>query len=175
MIKRRSKFWTVIFSFLPGSGHMFMGFMKQGVSYMSMFFLIIFLASWLDISPLLFVLPVLWFYSFFDAINKMSLANEDFYQQEDHFILPDFLWLEQGNLHKQKLFFGIGLILLGVYLIWDNLLINLGNFLPEPLRSEIWRFNQIVPQLVLGVIILIAGVRLIRGQRREDASSGQNA
>lgn len=49
---------------LPGAGHMYMGFMNMGVSFMSVFFFVIFLSTWLDIGPLLFILPLIWFYSF---------------------------------------------------------------------------------------------------------------
>ena len=46
---KRSKFWTVVFSFLPGAGHMFMGFMKQGTSIMVAFFGLYLVSSWLGI------------------------------------------------------------------------------------------------------------------------------
>lgn len=37
MIKKKNAILTFIFSMLPGAGEMYMGFMKQGVSLMSMF------------------------------------------------------------------------------------------------------------------------------------------
>ena len=37
MIKKKNAILTFIFSLVPGAGEMFMGFMKQGVSLMSMF------------------------------------------------------------------------------------------------------------------------------------------
>ena len=54
MKAKRNSFFTFLFSLLPGAGHMFMGFMKIGVSLMAAFTLVIFLASWLNISQLLF-------------------------------------------------------------------------------------------------------------------------
>ncbi len=40
MINKKSKFLTFVFSMLPGAGHMYMGFMNMGVSFMSAFFFI---------------------------------------------------------------------------------------------------------------------------------------
>lgn len=59
MIKRKSRFLTFVFSMLPGAGHMYMGFMKIGVSFMSVFFFLIFLSSWLNIGPLLYIAPLI--------------------------------------------------------------------------------------------------------------------
>ena len=38
MTKKKSGFWTFIFSLLPGAAEMYMGFMKMGVSLMGLFF-----------------------------------------------------------------------------------------------------------------------------------------
>ncbi len=43
MLKQRSRGATVFCALLPGAGHMYMGFMKRGVSFMGLFFLILFL------------------------------------------------------------------------------------------------------------------------------------
>ncbi len=75
MIKKKGKFLTTIFSCIPGGGQMYMGFMKEGLSLMGMFFFILFLSSWLNIGPMLYVLPVLWFYSFFDAMNSRAALS----------------------------------------------------------------------------------------------------
>ena len=45
MKKEKSKFLTFCFSLLPGAGHMYMGFMKMGLSLMAAFFFLIFLSS----------------------------------------------------------------------------------------------------------------------------------
>ncbi len=47
MRKKTNKFLVFMFSLLPGAGHMFMGFMKTGVSLMSAFLFVIFLTAWL--------------------------------------------------------------------------------------------------------------------------------
>lgn len=67
MIRKKSKGWTFIFSLLPGAGEMYMGFMKQGVSIMGLFFATIAVAATLNIGPLTIVLPIIWCYSFFNG------------------------------------------------------------------------------------------------------------
>ena len=54
MTKKKSSFLTFCFSFLPGAGQMYMGFMKRGISLMSSFFFLIFLAVFFNLSPILF-------------------------------------------------------------------------------------------------------------------------
>ena len=69
MTRKKGGFFTFICSLLPGAGEMYMGFFKQGISIMSLFFIMIVVSSWLELGPLMFVLPVLWFYSFFHVQN----------------------------------------------------------------------------------------------------------
>ena len=38
MTKKKSGFWTFVFSLLPGAAEMYMGFMKMGISLMGLFF-----------------------------------------------------------------------------------------------------------------------------------------
>ena len=91
MIRKKSSFLTFCFSLLPGAGQMYMGFMKRGVSLMSAFFLLIFLSSWLNLGPLMFAMPIIWFFAFFDTHNLRAMPDDEFYAMEDSYILiPDF-------------------------------------------------------------------------------------
>ncbi len=169
MLKKQNKALTVLFSLLPGAGHMFMGFMKRGVSLMSLFFLIIFLSSWLGIGPLLYVLPVLWFYSFFDSINIAWADDQEFSKLEDHYLFKTESFSQMnGKLSgRGSLYCGILLLFFGVYLIFSKLV---SRFYPL-LRPEIANlFSDIVsvfPQIFLGIIIIWIGTRLILGKKKE--------
>lgn len=172
MIKKRNKFLTVVFSFLPGAGHMYMGFFKTGVCLMSAFCLLCFLASWLNIGPLLFIAPVLWFYSFFDAINKMSLSDEEFYSLEDHYLfsLDSFSKTSANSFFiKNKLYFGVALIILGGYIFFRELSSFL--YLVIPYDSFAYGFIHMIinmiPQLIITGVIIFAGIRLIISKKNE--------
>lgn len=170
MKQRRGRFLTFLFALLPGAGHMFMGFMKTGISLMSAFFFIIFLASWLNIGPVLFILPVLWFYSFFDCLNKYYLNDEEFEQLEDCYLFSiDTLFEGGNNLFKRfGSYLGILLILFGIYLMWDNLLITpLWPYIPDSLYGYLIGFKRAFPQLVIGVTIIVIGIKLIVRKKRE--------
>ena len=111
---KRSKFWTVVFSFLPGAGHMFMGFVKQGTSIMITFFGLIAVSSWLGIGELGLLAPVLWFYAFFDCINKRFSTDVAFMQFEDKILFEDWFKSKEGaNLGRYNTIISVLLIMVG--------------------------------------------------------------
>lgn len=173
MRKKRSRFLTFMLSLLPGAGHMFMGFMKMGISLMSAFFFVIFLSSWLNIAPLLFVLPMLWFYSFFDCINRRDTSDEEFALLDDSFLfsIDKLIAINGGIFQKRRLFAGILFLLLGVYLIWTNIMNSLHRYIPQEVYNAIRDITRIAPQIVLGIAIVVAGVRLVIGKRKERDSN----
>ena len=79
MQKQKRGFWLFIFSLIPGAGEMYMGFKKQGISIMLLFWGAIALASITGLGWLAMFLPVIWFYSFFNVHNLKSLSEEEFY------------------------------------------------------------------------------------------------
>ena len=86
MTQKKNRFWTFLFSFMPGAGEMYMGFMKMGVSLMGMFFLIITIATILEIGPIIFLAVIAWFYSFFHVHNLAGMPDEEFYSLEDEYL-----------------------------------------------------------------------------------------
>lgn len=170
MRKKKSKFWTVVFSFLPGAGHMYMGFMKLGISLMGLFFFIIFLASWLDFGPLTFILPVLWFYSFFDCLNKCYASDEEFMSMPDDYLFSGSRMPYLGRVldSRGRVIVGLLLLFIGCYAIWNLFLVHiLGAFLPGAVYYAIRNLTHSLPQLIVGVVIVAAGVWLIIGKKKE--------
>ena len=84
--KKKSKFMTFCFSFIPGGGQMYMGFMKTGLSLMLLFALTIIVASWTNQGALATICVVEWFYSFFYTNHLASLDDEEFSQVEDTYL-----------------------------------------------------------------------------------------
>ena len=121
MIRKKSKGWTFICSLLPGAGEMYMGFMKQGVSIMGLFFATIAVAATLNIGPLTIVLPIIWCYSFFNVHNMYSLSDEEFYALEDDYIfhLDRILPINQWSKQQNKIVAGI-LIIAGICIFWNE-------------------------------------------------------
>lgn len=172
MITKRGKFWTIVFAFLPGAGHMYNGFMKLGVSFMGLFFIVWALASFINIGAIAFLAPVIWFYAFFDCINRVFQDDAEFYNQEDHYLftLEQLEKLDLSILKKQNLLIGAILIIIGIYALWNNVILHtLSTY--DILPSEAYRLvvsvGNIIPQLVVGVLIIWVGIALIAGKKRD--------
>ena len=72
---RKSGFLTFLFSLLPGAGHMYLNMMKKGVCIMSLFFALWGVGAFLRLDFLQLLLPVVWFYAFFDVMNIRHLPS----------------------------------------------------------------------------------------------------
>jgi hypothetical protein len=169
MIRKKSSFLTFMFSLFPGAGQMYMGFMKRGLSLMAMFFLCIFIPVWLRIGLLFLALPIVWFYSFFDTHNLHSAPDAEFYALKDDFILFPEIGKDKSRIFQNKYrnVFAVVLIVIGVSILWTNIYSLFKDALPDYIRNAITSFNGNFPQLFIGLIIILLGIYLIRGKKRE--------
>ena len=87
MTKKRNGFLLFCCSLFPGAGEMYMGFMKMGVSLMSIFMLMVAIADMLQLSIGVLISVVIWFYSFFHVHNLASLSDEEFARVQDDYLL----------------------------------------------------------------------------------------
>ena len=104
MTNKKNKLFTFFFSLIPGAGEMYLGFYKMGASVMILFFGDVALASSL-FPPLLYLLPVMWFFSFFHTHNLNNMADEEFYALEDGYLFdmsPGQL-LRAADRHRKPL------------------------------------------------------------------------
>ena len=165
MTKKKSGFLTFCFSLVPGAGEMYMGFMRQGVSIMALFWLLIFLAAFLSIGPVLFILPILWCYSFFNVHNLRGLSDEEFYAIEDDYLFHIDRVLPQGRWSKkQNNLFAVALIIIGIVILWSNLT----NYMRWMFPSDIyWTIVDDVPQVTIAILLIWGGLNLIRGKKKE--------
>ena len=60
---KKNSFLTFCFAFIPGAGEMYLGMMKKGLAVMLLFWSLSMIAGVL-FPPLLFLMPVIWCYSF---------------------------------------------------------------------------------------------------------------
>lgn len=172
MTKKKNGFLTFVFSLLPGAGEMYMGFMKQGVTLMGAFFLLIFLASWLRLGPLLYALPVLWCYGFFHVHNLKNLPDEEFYAIEDDYLfhLDQILPKKKNGKSwdtKSKKVVAVILIIIGAVILWENLTDLICWLLPSYLMNWYYNMMNMLPQMVIAVLLIAGGIWLIRGKKQE--------
>lgn len=170
MTQKKNGFLRFVFSLLPGAGEMYMGFMKMGISLMGAFFGIVALATWLDIGPLMFVAAILWFYSFFHVHNLASMPDEEFYALEDEYLFH----FSNGDVHQGADFvkiyrkaIGVTLIVVGVILSWKSLMRPLENWIPEDFYWILRNLNYYLPQLIIGIAVIVLGVHMISGKKKQ--------
>lgn len=151
-MKNKNKFFSFMFSFMPGAGQMYLGFLRQGVQLMLLFFLCFYLADWLGSSIFIIFAPVIWFFSFFDALNKASMEQE--IEDTDLKILG---WLKDTEnwLGSKANLIGWVLIILGGFLLFDKIV------LPQ-LGHEIREYLRIV---IVAILLIGGGVKLIVGTK----------
>lgn len=169
MTKQKKGFWLFIFSLLPGAGELYMGFRKMGLSIMIFFFGTIACASLLRIDALIFLLPIIWFYSFFNVHNLKSLSNEEFLSMEDDYIFhaDNFVADHKELAKKYRNILALLLIIFGISGLWNTLFRLLHGLMPEYIYQYIDAFGYQLPTLAISVLLIVAGLKLIKGKREE--------
>ncbi|MBR5508530.1 MAG: hypothetical protein IKV59_00600 [Lachnospiraceae bacterium] len=170
MKQKKSRFFTFLFSFIPGAAEMYMGFMKNGISLMAAFFLSFMIPSILRMSNV-FVLfgALIWFYGFFHAGNLASCSNEELQNIPDEFLwdtLSNGRPLDVASPVFRKWTAAI-LIFCGVVLLWENVSSLLRVLAPEWVWSWLAPFVSRVPQVAVALLLIYIGVKLIRGKKEE--------
>ncbi len=156
---------------------MYLGMMKKGLLLMGLFSAISFAAMTLYLDFLGFLLPVIWFYSFFDTLNSRCLSPEQLKEIDNNTtrffsdFAPNFSiqWDKFGS--KFHRYFGIGLILFGVYMIFRNVFQPMLRSLFEWLGFDYWILTRIfrsLPSLVISVAIIALGIHLVKGGKKSE-------
>lgn len=169
MTRKKRGFWTFIFSLIPGAGEMYLGFMKRGVSTMLVFL------GWLTFCGMsgfnvgVILAPVIWFYSFFSVHNLVSLPDEEFYQQEDDYILihmDRIVGIDRWERGKVK-FLAAAFIIIGVFTAAQEMWQMFWEILPQWLQNRVGVFYYGLPKVVISLLLIALGIYLIRGKKKQ--------
>ncbi len=167
--KRKSGFLTFCFSFLPGAGEMYLGFMKMGISLMSLFCGVMAVSMLLNLGIIMLVDVVIWFYSFFHANHLASLNDEEFREVADEYLFGlDSLPGIETFLKKYHQWVAYILIFAGICFLWNSLGNLLYDLLPREYRfiySIMWQIGNYVPSIIIGLGIIFAGIKMIGGKK----------
>lgn len=156
---------------------MYIGLVKRGLVIMLALVAGAGLAMMADTPAFLLVLPVLWFYSFFDAWNKYHLPEDKLAKVQDDFLFflnampenvrsdPRFKKVASANVLKVG---GIVAIIAGAYLIWDQIIVRVLIRLLSDTGAEILsQISYKLPQVAVAVILIVVGIKLISHKKRE--------
>lgn len=144
------KIITIALSMIPGAGHMYLGLLKQGAQLMTAFFLVMFITDWLHLSLLGFILPVIWFYSLFDAYHLLEEGDDGLQPDES----PMFDWFK-----NHPAWLGWGLIILGGLVIVQRIV---SPVLVTILTAEMRNF---IETTVVALILIIGGIVMLVGNK----------
>lgn len=165
---QNSKILTLTFSIIPGAGHMFAGQMEKGVQLMAAFFLTLYLSDFLNLSLLLMLAPLLWFYSIFDILHWISDPGKP----QESTLLGDLIRDNQFSVKTGK-YLGMGLIAIGCILIFNNIIMpEIAGLLNDQVR-EYLRTGVIAFLFIAGGIKLMFGKK-IPAEQDDIKAKGEN-
>ena len=161
---------TFLFAFVPGAGQMYQGYMKRGLSLITMFCLCVMAGMLLE--PLVLTALIVWMYSFFDTFNLRAQFIAGTAPADDylvHFNTKDArLTLFFRDSHK---LLGWALIALGAMVAYQNIIMRvLGDVMwrwgqNNPFFRAIYLMLDELPQIVSCVALVVCGLWLVRGPK----------
>lgn len=141
------KLITIGISIIPGAGHMYLGLQKKGLELMSLFFFTSFLMGYLNMSLFFFILPVIWFYSLFDAYHNVEENRNTRWDQD----ISLFTWFAE-----RPRWIGWGLIFIGFAVILERMI-------APYIHYEI---RQLFQTGIVALILIFSGIKLLRGSSK---------
>jgi hypothetical protein len=140
---------AVAFSAIPGAGHMYLGLLKQGAQLMAAFFLVLVVTGWLQLGLLVFLLPVMWFYSLFDVYHLL--------EEEDELKAEASLLFDWFSTHPAWV--GWGLVILGLLVVLQRIV----SPVLEPILTP--ELKNYLETGLVAVILIAGGVKLLMGNK----------
>ncbi len=169
MKKKKNRFWLFVFSLWPGAGHMYIGFMKMGLSFMAGFLLSCAVVGITNIGVLAVFPIIIYVYAFFHANNLGGLEDEQFAAMEDEYLFG-FANMDYSRLklnRRNRNLAAAALIILGVCMLWNVGFGMLWDYVgwDNPVVKVIYyTVRDELPRAVLALAVIWVGVRLLRGK-----------
>ena len=173
MKKKKSRFWLFIWSFLPGAGEMYLGFMKMGLSLMLGFMLLIMVVALTNLGALAVFPVTMYAYCFFHANNLGTLSDTEFYNTEDRYMfgmdsLDSIEKMRDWVSGKYRKIAAAVLIIIGIIMLGQtgfNILCDIFGW-DNYYLSKIYYFTRDeLPRIVIGIAIIWVGLGLVRGKK----------
>lgn len=161
--KKIGSFLLFFLSFLPGANYMYMGFMKKGTLAMFSFFTTIYLISFLESFAFVMLLPMIWFFSFFDGFRIRRSINDGIYVEDS---------IDEVVSFVKKYTFHISIVLL-IMFAFSFLSTSLNyafDFFGISHYYNAKRFLGILPP----ILIIIVGYLIIRKPKNNDVIDKRN-
>lgn len=173
MKKKKSRFWLFLFSLFPGAGHMYLGLMRMGLSFMFGFMLSVALMNITGLDVLVVLPLTIYIYSFFHANNIGGMDDEAFAALEDEYLLGfgdidrDRFRLDQRNRNLAAAV----LIILGICMLWNvgfGMVRDYIGWDNPVIKAIYYTMRDDVPRVVIAIAIIWFGVTLLRGKKESN-------
>ena len=173
MKKQKSRFWLFLFSLFPGAGHMYLGLMRMGLSFMFGFMLSVALMNITGLDVLVVLPLTIYIYSFFHANNIGGMDDEAFAVLEDEYLLGfgdidrDRFRLDQRNRNLAATV----LIILGICMLWNvgfGMIRDYVGWDNPVIKAIYYTMRDDVPRVVIAIAIIWFGVVLLRGKKESN-------
>ena len=161
---------TFLFAFVPGAGQMYQGYMKRGLSLITMFCLCVMAGMLLE--PLVLTALIVWMYSFFDTFNLRAQIIAENAPADDY--LVHINWkdkrMQDFMMDSHKLL-GWGLIALGAMVAYQNIIMRVfGDVMwrwgqNNPFFRAVYLMLDELPEIVICVALIVCGLWLVRGPK----------
>lgn len=145
---KKSKGLTFFLSFVPGAGHLYLGLMNRGLQFLVLFFGTIFISSMFITELFGFLLPIIWFYCLFDALQQYNRIQES----GEVIDTPIISWTK---FVKSKIWIGWILIVLGIYLFVEKFI----------LETYGWQYSSTFRTAFFAVMLILIGVYFLVGKK----------
>ena len=163
---------TLLFACIPGAGQMYQGYMKRGLSLITMFCLFIIVGSATGLDALVVGCIVVYMYSFFDTFNLRAQIIAENAPADDY--LVHINWkdkrMQDFMMDSHKLL-GWGLIALGGLVAYENVIMRVfGDVMwrwgqNNPVFRAFYLMLDELPEVVVCVALIVCGVWLVRGPK----------
>ncbi len=160
---KRSKVIATLLSAFPGAGHMYLGLQKRGLQLMVIFLGSVYVLDVLHLSLFLFLIPLIWFFSFFDGLQQTSRYGRE--------PLVDRPIVEGISNHQRWV--GGGLMLLGLYYVATSILFPLLTSWFPDLYID-YRVSRYLKPAIVAILLIGGGIRLMMNTEKKSADRDGN-
>ena len=172
-MKRKQGLLFFISSCIPGCGQMHPGYMRRGMSLLTVFCGLFAIAVFLNIGALTVLALPVWLYAFFDSYNLRARLDEGTAPADAFLLGLDLADVERMALlcRRRHSLVGWGLVVLGVCILYTTVADWVVDFLGQFFDSW-WLYNILlrdVPRLAVTIAIIALGVWFIRGPKAPPA------
>lgn len=159
---KKNALLTFIFACIPGAGQMYYGYMRRGLSLVTLFCV----ASGIGaiIPPILLATPIIWMYAFFDTYDLIR------YLVSGNPKPDDFIWGDRIDLGRFKTFtprgnriIGWVLVACGVWVLFESWVAPILHDVFITLGIEYLYYNLVgqLPTIIVAGLLIYFGIRLL--------------